>query len=242
MHRFRYDELADCREGDLVHLNKEESGHLFKTLRASEGEEYFLMDGKGLGAMAKVAGGKSLEIMQLIKAPEHKGVRLHLYIASPKRLKMDQVLRQCAELGVWRIVPVLCDYSVAKPDADSIDGRWTDILFEGCKQSGNPYLPVPERPLSLKEAVADAVKRCERSFFGSVRETAKKESAGEVKDAAWFVGPEGGFSEQEENFLIENGVEGLHFGNYILRVETAALCGIILLQERFSGQNLRRNS
>ena len=54
MRRFRYENLASCRTGDVVSLEKEESAHLFRTLRAEEGELCTLTDGNGRLATAVV--------------------------------------------------------------------------------------------------------------------------------------------------------------------------------------------
>ena len=103
MRRFRYENLASCRTGDVVSLDKEESAHLFRTLRAEEGELCTLTDGNGRLATAVVCAGKSLRIQELETVPLPPAPLLHLYIAPPRRQKMDQILRQVTELGVWRI-------------------------------------------------------------------------------------------------------------------------------------------
>ena len=56
------------------------------------------------------------------------------------------------------------------------------------------------------------------------------------RDIAWFIGPEGGFTEAEEKLMRVSGFRGLHFGNWVLRVETAAVCGTAILMDRFAGR------
>ena len=233
MHTFRYDDLAQTAPGEAVRLDKEESSHLFRTLRAEPGEQCRLMDGAGRFALAEVLPGRQLKVLHIETVPEPDAVRLHLYIAAPRRQKMDQILRQSAELGVRRIVPMICERSVALPDSDSVSGRWKEVLFEACKQSGDPFLPEIASPLKFSEALSDSAACCDVRFFGSV---AQKESAppqGSVRSAAWFVGPEGGFTEAEEQVMLDSGVQPLHFGNWVLRVETAAVCGLCLIGEKF---------
>ena len=238
MHRFRYENLSACHTGDSVCLDKEESAHLFRTLRAEEGEFCTLMDGAGRLATAIVCAGKSLRIQELVTTPIPPAPLLHLYIAPPRRQKMDQILRQVTELGVWRIVPLVCERSVSLPDDDSVNGRWKELLFDACKQSGNPFLPQTASPMRFTEAIPDSAKNCPVRYFGSVAERAENtESPAIPSSAAWFVGPEGGFTEAEEALLLANGVNALHFGNWVLRVETAAICGLCVIQDRFSQKN-----
>lgn len=60
MHRFRCDELEGLKPGASVRLEKSENAHLFKTLRAAEGERCLLMDGRGNIGEAEVAAGRTL--------------------------------------------------------------------------------------------------------------------------------------------------------------------------------------
>lgn len=230
MRLFRYEQLSGCVPGDTVRLEKEESTHLFRTLRAEPGERCRLLDGAGRMADAEVLPGKMLRIERIETVCPPDAPLLHMYIAPPRRQKMDQILRQAAELGVWRIVPMLCERSVSLPDSDSVNGRWKEVLFEACKQSGNPFLPQVAAPMKFTDALTDSAKQCGRRYFGSVmrRQTEEKASG---DNAAWFVGPEGGFTETEEKQMLEAGVQPLHFGSWVLRVETAAVCGLCLIHE-----------
>jgi len=229
MHRFRCDSLGSLEPGALFELDSQESSHLFKTLRAAPGEEAGVMDGRGLLGVARVAPGKRLELVSKSVCPP-PARRVCLYIAPPRRQKMDQILRQCAELGAWSIVPAICRRSVSVPGEDSVAGRWEDVLFEACKQSGNPFLPKLCAPLDFKAAVALAASSCSVRFYGAVEGeggvSGKLPPSGEI---AWFVGPEGGFAPEELAAFPEAGFQPLRLGGWTLRVETAAACGLALI-------------
>ena len=235
MHRFRFDALNSSAAGDLVRLEKEESSHLFRTLRAAPGDRCQLMDGCGRFALAEVQEGRMLKILSIETATPPAPPLLHMYIAPPRRQKMDQILRQATEIGVWRIVPMLCERSVSLPDSDSVNGRWKEVLFEACKQSGNPFLPQISEPMKFNAALADAVRNCPVRYFGSVKEREAAVCLTQPDSAAWLVGPEGGFTEAEEAAMLQQGIEPLHFGNWTLRVETAAVCGLCLIHKKTAG-------
>ena len=91
---------------------------------------------------------------------------------------MDIILKQCTELGVASITPLICERSVALPDADSVSGRWSDLLFEACKQSGNPYLPQLFPPVKFAESLAAAKEKNEVNFYGSIANEDKDPFAG----------------------------------------------------------------
>ena len=238
MHRFRCDELAGLKPGAFVKLEKSENTHLFKTLRASEGERCLLMDGKGNLGEAEVVAGRTLVLRSKTLSEPPSALSVHLYIAPPRRQKMDQILKQCTELGVRRIVPMVCERSVSLPDEDSVNGRWMELMFDACKQSGNAFVPEPSVSMRLAEAVKDSLSRCDVSFYGSVADCGEKEMPHDCTGIAWFIGPEGGFTDTEEELMRASGFHALHFGNWILRVETAAVCGVAILMDRFSRKSV----
>lgn len=235
MHAFRYDALEQASAGDAVTLEKGESTHLFKILRAVPGDVCRLLDGKGNSALATVGEGKTLLIGKVEKIPPLPGKEMHLFLAPPRRQKMDLILKQCTELGVADITPIVCERSVALPDADSVNGRWNELLFEACKQSGNPYLPQVHSPLKFEESLQEACRRSLLCFYGSVSKEEEDPFAGEeaFSGIGWFVGPEGGFTPEEESKMRESAFRPLHMNCWILRAETAAICGLAVLREGF---------
>ena len=225
MQRFRFDDLAKMKPGDPVDLDRAESSHLFKILRARPGDRVELLDGHGTRGCAEVGTGRLLRLIQLAHE-EFPARRIHLFIAPPRRQKMDQILRETTELGVYRIVPVICARSLALPDSDSAE-RQTGLLFEACKQSGNAYLPILGAPVSFAEAVETARRDCGLTVFGSPYENGLPGVLPD--DTGFFVGPEGGFSEEEERLMNDAGFRPMRIGPWILRVETAAAAGIARL-------------
>lgn len=225
LRNFRFDTLSVTEISAPVNLERAEHNHLFRVLRARAGEIVGLLDGNGWRGTAQVEKGNILTLLSKEKA-ELPEKRIHLYIAPPRRQKMDSILKQAAELGVFRIVPVLCEYAVSEPGENAVSGRWKDLLFEACKQSANPYLPQISPMIPFCEALTDAKKNCQFLAYGSVRQDGT--FSFETGDAAWFVGPEGGYAPQELA-LLEEIAHPIRLGNYILRVETAAIAGIAKL-------------
>jgi len=209
--------------GSTVPLSDRESNHFFKVLRGAPGDRVRLLDGRGGRGEAEALPGRQMTLLSREQVPEPPQ-KLFLYCALPRRAKFDVLLKQAAELGVWQITPVLCERSVSEGNSPE---RWEVLLQEGCKQSGNPFLPRIAAPLRFADALADAEKSQCRVFFGSVAQ-AELPRGGEGS-TAWFVGPEGGFAPAEEALLRERAIP-LNLGPYILRLETAAVCGLAALR------------
>ena len=236
MHAFRFDDLASAEPGSFFRLDSREEAHLFRILRARPGETVAVLDGHGTLGTAVVEQDRQLRLESKRAVPP-PARRLHLYFAPPKKQKLDALLKQAVELGVYALVPVLCERSVVQPDENSVAGRWMDLLFEACKQSGNPFLPVVANPMPFAAALAHARETCGALVVGSNR-TGVFPELGAASDVAFFVGPEGGFTDAETEAMFAAGAVPLRIGDWTLRVETAAIAGLGVLNV-LGGQVLR---
>jgi 16S rRNA (uracil1498-N3)-methyltransferase len=227
MHAFRFDDLASTEPGSSFCLDSREESHLFRILRARPGETVALLNGHGTTGTAVVDADRRLRLESKRTVPPPAS-RLHLYFAPPKKQKLDALLKQAVELGVSELVPMLCERSVVQPGESSVAGRWIDLLFEACKQSGNPFLPAVAQPMPFSAALARAGETCGALIVGSNR-TGVFPDLGTASDAAFFVGPEGGFTDAETEAMFAAGAIPLRIGEWTLRVETAAIAGLGVL-------------
>lgn len=224
-----------CKEltapGEAVFLEEREAEHLFRVLRAREGDEVELLTGDGRRAVAAVRGRGMLEVVSVTEVPEERP-RFHLFFAPPRRNRLDLLLTQATEMGVAELHPVLFARGVAESEPND---RWQLHLREGCKQSGNPRIPVVHPLQKLDRALADFAAVNGAGYYGSV-EMAEMPPAADAPpaDAGWIVGPEGGFTDAETAAIREAGWQPLHLGPHILRLETAAICGIAVLRKIFT--------
>ena len=223
--------------GCTVELPAAEATHALRVLRLQAGDHLRLLNGSGIRAEAELlpsaeAGRRRQEAHCRVFAVEHctpPAITLHLYIAPPRGKNMEAVLRTATELGVGRITPILCRYGVAKPENDK-EG-WQQTLIAACKQSGNPFLPAINPPQTFHDALAEH--NAAAGFFGAVPgENDRPIQPGEFPSphcVSLWIGPEGGFSPEEDAALRGAGLRALTIGPWILRVETAvpALLGAL---------------
>ncbi len=213
--------------GSGIELDAGERKHIFKVLRAVPGDRFVFTDGHGTVAEAEVAADREITVASVETRPA-PNPRLHLLVAPPKRPHMDQLLRQCAEAGVWSIIPVITDRRVVEPKEKS-NSRQEAILLEACKQAHNPWSPKMEPPMKLAEALKMLNEKGIPGCFGAVENTAP-ENLPSGDDIAWLVGPEGGFTGQEEDLMRGHGMVPLNLGDTVMRVETAAVAGVVILR------------
>ncbi|HBM16025.1 MAG TPA: hypothetical protein DD381_06765 [Lentisphaeria bacterium] len=211
-----------------IELSPSEKRHIFSVNRFRFNEEILFIDGRGRIAKARIMKGDCFEILNIDKYPEPE-IKLHLYVAQPRRQQMDQIIEQSAEIGIWSITPIISERSVSIPGKSSENERWKIKLVESCKQSHNPYLPIIKESLKINEAVNQVFELGYNSYFGAVDGLSQHRSKKIFKDIAWFVGPEGGFSQKEIEYMISKEVKPIKFGSYVMRVETAAITGASFL-------------
>ena len=229
MRAFFCEDLAG--KNQAVTLSAEERKHIFKVLRAREGDQIILLDGKGKTAVAKIAN-KDQVFIESIKDHSPPDFLISLFVAVPRHSGMDQIISYASETNVSEINPIICDYSVAVPEKTE---KWQKKIIESCKQSKNPFFPKINPPLKFDQALKKA-SEYSLIFFGSASEGEENsfpDFCDFRKPVSWFVGPEGGFSEKEIDQLHKNNAIPLKLSPYIMRVGTAAIAGIILLSETF---------
>lgn len=216
--------------GENAVLGRDDHKHLFKTLRGAPGEYILLCDGLGRTGEAEILPERRIVVRKVENFPEPQ-VKIHLYVSPPRRNKMDTLLKQCAETGTWRIVPVISENSVVVPDKAS--DRQLTLLREGCKQSKNPFLPQMTRPLKFSDALDDS-SSLSAVFYGDMTHSKFTTELSPPLDIGFFVGPEGGFSDQEVELMKEKGFFPISLGSWILRTETAVVAGAAVLQHIFN--------
>ena len=217
-------------------LSAGESQHALRVLRMQPGDELLLLNGRGLVAHAKLlppeqgvrrAHQAMCQILdtQLYQQSEPT---LELCVAPPRGKAFDLVLKAATELGYTVIQPILCRYCVARPDG--IADGWQETLIAALKQSCNPWLPEIRSPREFSAVLADGIPGV---FGASPAAEATPHQALSFATARnvqrIWVGPEGGFADDEEKALLAAGVIPITIGTATLRVETAvpALTGFL---------------
>jgi 16S rRNA (uracil1498-N3)-methyltransferase len=235
-----FDPLSNETES-TIHLDEIESHHLLKVLRLGEGDEIEALNGQGDVYKVKIenVAKKSVRLAvldkRLVPRPEPF---FQMGISLLKGNRWEDMIRPLTELGVGRLFPLLTDRTEAKlRDCNVLSKiqKWEKIAREACKQSGNPWMPIFDTPKKFSTYV-EKMDDKDAVLFGSLSPFAKKcedISLGRVSTITVFIGPEGGWSQGEENLASESGFSFFTLGKNTLRVETAALSGLAVARERF---------
>ncbi len=163
--------------------------------------------------------------------------RVYLFQGLPKGDKMELIVQKMTELGVNEIIPVAMKRCVVKLDekrARAKTERWQGIAEAAAKQSKRAVVPQIHSVMSFSDALEYArgmdkglvpYELCDMLDGAQGMAGTRKaiEGIGRGESVAVFIGPEGGFDEQEINAAIAAGFEPITLGRRILRTETAGM-------------------
>lgn len=234
-------------------LEGPEAFHVSKVLRFGVGAELTLFDGKGgrfTGVVEAVNADGTIDgkLTATLHADDRRApANLTLYLGLLKAGPWDYALEKGTELGVGAFVPLLTPRTVVLlkevERAKSKQDRWARMIMAAAKQCGRGDLPVVREPVQFRDAIR-AVKDkgpilvAWEGMKGSVAgETlrpalreAEKARGKDPIEVSLFVGPEGGFSEEEIELAETEGAVVFGLGPRVLRAETAAIAAAVVAQ------------
>ena len=218
-----------------------------RVLRMRPGDRFSLLDGLGFEYQVVLAEFEKDEVwaevlgkVQVQTEPDHR-VSLCLSLLN-KPDKFEWVLQKATELGAARFVPIIAERSVTGSVRSMRRERWERIIQEAAEQSGRGLIPALAEPAYLKAALdtesqtLSRVGATEQAHVAIMPELCGSETilsplrkGGRPQTASIYIGPEGGFTEDEIAIAQGAGVAIVTLGPRILRAETAAVAALTLV-------------
>ena len=208
--------------GDALRLPDDDARHVLKVLRGREGDAVEVVDADGRLFLAELGAGGKAFVIETLETPGDEGIQLVLYQAVPKGGRMDLVVEKATEVGATGIVPLLSARGIVKP-RDAKVGRWRRVAEAAARQSLRLSVPEVAEPMGFSEAVQEAGE--DGVLLHNVPDLEPLEAV-ISSPASLFVGPEGGWSEDEIREAEEAGLVLAQLGPYRLRSETAGIVGV----------------
>ena len=200
-----------------------------KVLRKKAGDEITVLDGSGNECVVLIKEMRKDvlvgEVLVCKKNDREPAIPLVLYQSVLKKDKMEWVFEKGTEIGVTEFVPFLSEHSV-KLGVNAV--RAHAIVREAAEQSQRGKIPGIAETMAFDAALERAqasgyvnIIAHNIGEFGDIREYAK--TTAEEKGINVFIGPEGGFSEDEIARASQRGFHVVSLGDRVLRAETAAI-------------------
>ncbi|HVW78379.1 MAG TPA: 16S rRNA (uracil(1498)-N(3))-methyltransferase [Alloacidobacterium sp.] len=237
--------IADSWDENTASLTGEQASHLIRVLRAQAGMEYDIVAGDRVwqGVIAGISGD-AVRFNLIAEVEADPALPITLLLSIFKFDRLEWAIEKATELGVERLVPVIARRSekhLAQSAQNRVE-RWRRIAREAAKQSRRSDIPVIEDVLPLKTAArqsSDAGARlllAEQERSTTLRhavEEAMKNSGDEMPLVRMAVGPEGGWTAEEESLFDAEGWKSVSLGPRILRAETAAITATAVVAALF---------
>lgn len=249
MSRPRIYHPAIIEVGEVCSLAEDRRHYLKSVLRMKEGDPLTLFDGCGHeyeGVIGRISPAElEVRILKKSRLPEDKGSRIILCQSVPKAGKMDFIVQKATELGIDRIIPFLSLRSVSRPAVDKavrrVD-RWQKIAVEAARQCGRVDVPAVHEIVTFTEML-DLSGTAEHKIIFWEEETkiglrqVFLGTEGPKTGSLIFtvVGPEGGFTADEIKEAKEKGFRSVSLGRRVLKVETAVLAILSIIQYETGG-------
>jgi 16S rRNA (uracil1498-N3)-methyltransferase len=158
---------------------------------------------------------------------------VHLAAAMPANERMDWLVEKATELGAASIQPLMAERSVLRLSgerASKKQAHWQAIAVAACEQCGRNRVPAVHEVAELRTWLARGAAGTARLLLSlRPQAVALREVRGEGEPIVFLTGPEGGFSEAEEEAALAAGFRPVTLGARVLRAETAALAALAAL-------------
>ncbi len=201
-----------------VALDPEEVRHM-NAKRIKQEREGSIFKGKGLVGIGAIDTEGHVRLLETQEVPKSR-FSLVIAAAVPKGERADWMFQKLTELGVSMIIPLKTEHAVVLP-REAKQERWRRILIEACKQSKQAWLPELTPLSTIEQALKREAKL--KLLLDSAGKPLKDILQSMPKSVLAFIGPEGGFTDEEKALLQRAECIPVSLGEQVLRIETAAM-------------------
>lgn len=222
------DSVVELPDNVVRHLN---------VLRVKNTEEIVLFNGNGKAypALPEVLEKRraSVRILREEATDNESPLNITLVQAVSAAERMDFTLQKSVELGVAEIRPVISERCVVRLSGERAEkrvARWQEIVVSACEQSGRNIVPKVLPLTTYAQALQQLPQETTKLLMSLNRAQKLSDVQPQSGKVVFMVGPEGGWTEKEEQQAFDAGFQSVTLGKRVLRTETASLAAIAAMQ------------
>src|SRR5580698_4886570 len=234
--------IADEWDEASASLKGEQAAHLIRVLRAQTGMECDMVAGDRVWrAVISGVSGDAVRFTLVSEVKADPALPVTLLLSVFKFDRMEWIIEKATELGAERFIPLSARRSekhLVQAAAARVE-RWRRVAREAAKQSRRSDVPVVEDLVTLKSAVDIrpahpglslllAEQERTTTLYATV-ESALQQPTLEKPAVHFAVGPEGGWTADEETLFTREGWRPVSLGPRILRAETAGITAMAVV-------------
>jgi 16S rRNA (uracil1498-N3)-methyltransferase len=217
-------------------IEEKQAHYLSNVRRFKQNDEIMLFDGKGNSYKAKIDFIAKNKVSGQVLSSSYKMPKfiLNLYTCIPKGDRFEWQIEKCAEIGVFKIIPINTKRSIVTSISKNKIERYEKISISASSQCGRNDIMKIENPIDFKTACINIIENkdfinllpWESESISTLKSLIPKSK---LNGANIFIGPEGGFEDEEIEFAKSLNIKTLTLGENILRTETAAVVASSLI-------------
>ena len=220
--------FAKDKKNNNIYLESTDLHHIKNVMRMNIGDSIECVY-EGITYLCRIDGyDNNISIISKLDENNELDTEITIAIALVKEQKFDLILQKLTELGVSRIIPVSMERSIVKLDKERFNKkkvRWETICKEASEQSKRTSIPIIENIKRFKDLTKEDA---DLKLVCSVKEKENLvnkylQNNSKCATMLYVIGPEGGITDKEEDFLNNNGYTSISLGPRVMRVETAAI-------------------
>ena len=222
------DSVVELPDNVVRHLN---------VLRVKNTEEIVLFNGNGKAypALPEVLEKRraSVRILREEATDNESPLNITLVQAVSAAERMDFTLQKSVALGVAGIRPVISERCVVRLSGERAEkrvARWQEIVVSACEQSGRNIVPKVLPLTTYVQALQQLPQETTKLLMSLNRAQKLSDVQPQSGKVVFMVGPEGGWTEKEEQQAFDAGFQSVTLGKRVLRTETASLAAIAAMQ------------
>lgn len=215
--------------GTTVELPATAAHHVARVLRMESGDAVILFDGRGGEYPSRLAVESRGTVRALVgphvPVERESAVAVTLLQGISSADRMDFTVQKAVELGVAAIQPLMTQKSVVRLSGERQSKRvdhWQRVAIAACEQCGRNRVPAVHEPVAVDRYLPPA----EATKWVMAPDGTERLSGRVQGPVILAVGPEAGFTADEEKVLGARGFRALRLGERVLRTETAALAAL----------------
>ena len=232
--------FVNKKDNNQFELSQEDTHHI-KTVMRMKLEDLIEVVFNEKVYLTKIKKLQPLVVASIIEeylAYNELDVKVTICQSLVKENKMDLILQKGVELGATSFIPLQTKNSIikgTKKDFEKKVSRWQEIVKNASRQAKRNIVPKVFDVLTVKELgeikydlkILCTVNEMTRNLKNILQNNTKCDTMIIV------VGPEGGFTRDEEEYLIQKGFLSTSLSKFVLRTETAALCALSMINYEY---------
>ena len=238
MRKLRFYYQTELKNHQEITIGEKQLHHIKHVLRLKVNDIIELFDSNSNIATAKISNigrNKLYAIITDIKhCPTKSNLTTHIGQVIAKSTAMDFIVQKATELGVTEITPLVGERTNLRKDLEKLADKrqhWENIAISACAQSYRNDIPTIHYPIGIDDWLSLNLDG-QKIILNPDAEVSSK-GLPENSNFTMLFGAEGGLSDREINLAIHHGFSPINLGPRVLRVETASLAVLSILQYNF---------